>query len=847
MPEPLSPLAELRALEAKRTAGGLTPAEERRLAELKAQNAPPAPRGFDIGAAAAAVREAAALGGAPGAVPLPAPPVLDTGAIGPSTPPLPVAPRPPESLLPLPPEALAPLPGAETLPPDGFDVTAPPPPSAHEEIGLTGYDVVPAFETPSADAAPTPGAPDWSSWVETAASTAPAIPPGGAELEASPEAAPAEGQEQPEEPGADAQTWDPNAQAQWDPNQPQTWDPSAQAQWDPNQPQTWDPNAQAQWDPNQPQTWDPNGTVRWDPAATSTGESGAAWAGTIPEPAPPEPAPPVPAAAEPLRKPGQTASWDLSGATTGPALPPGAPDPTIPDEGDPGATAVWSVSQVLPSRGGPLPRATPATLADDDVEPVILDEIHLESGGSFGPPTPAGGFPPPPAPPAALEPPQAGLAAPASGPSPAEAMEVDDDQILEVGGDVQELVGDDLPTVEAVEEVLAGPAEQEGGAIAALDLTAPPAAAPAAGHETPLDLFAGLSLEPEHRDGPALLVEEHGDRPLVGLEALDAAPPYAAPGPEAAAPHPSPEPAADPFAGIEPPSEPAVEARGEGAPLAVPAPALAEPAVAPEAFLPPPPQPGPAAGVTFTPEPPAPGVTPEPLAALFAAAPALAPEPPPAPQPTAERPRPAPAPVESPPLSEPEPRPLVLPVASAPPRSFVPPPGPVVAPSPPAAAVEPPPPPGEPVSLDALSIDEAPLEEPPARPPPAPAPATRVIAGVHRVVVHTVEGQVKRGQLADPDLGADRLSLLAQAGAAPELLPADRVRAIFFMLGANESPAAPSGLKVRVTFRDGRQVAGFSPDYDPQSAGFFMVPADTRTNTARIWVYRKAVRQVSVS
>ena len=52
---------------------------------------------------------------------------------------------------------------------------------------------------------------------------------------------------------------------------------------------------------------------------------------------------------------------------------------------------------------------------------------------------------------------------------------------------------------------------------------------------------------------------------------------------------------------------------------------------------------------------------------------------------------------------------------------------------------------------------------------------------------------------------------------------------------------------MRVTFRDGRQVAGFSPDYREDAVGFFMVPADTRTNTGRIWVYRGAVRQVSIT
>jgi hypothetical protein len=29
--------------------------------------------------------------------------------------------------------------------------------------------------------------------------------------------------------------------------------------------------------------------------------------------------------------------------------------------------------------------------------------------------------------------------------------------------------------------------------------------------------------------------------------------------------------------------------------------------------------------------------------------------------------------------------------------------------------------------------------------------------------------------------------------------------------------------------------------------GFFMIPADTRTNTGRIWVYRSAVKNVAVS
>jgi len=191
------------------------------------------------------------------------------------------------------------------------------------------------------------------------------------------------------------------------------------------------------------------------------------------------------------------------------------------------------------------------------------------------------------------------------------------------------------------------------------------------------------------------------------------------------------------------------------------------------------------------------------------------------------------------------------PVAFAPPapldreppaRALVSPPAPEAAPSPAlGAAPEPTPPPaGEAVPLESLAIEETPLQ-------PAGEGLSRVLPGLHRVVLHTAEGQVMRGLLQDPDLLSASLPFSAQLAAAPERLPAERVRAIFFMLSPGEPAPEPSGVKVRVTFRDGRQVAGFSPDYDPGASGFFMIPADTRTNTARIWVYRASVRQVSVT
>ena len=177
---------------------------------------------------------------------------------------------------------------------------------------------------------------------------------------------------------------------------------------------------------------------------------------------------------------------------------------------------------------------------------------------------------------------------------------------------------------------------------------------------------------------------------------------------------------------------------------------------------------------------------------------------------------------------------------------------------------------GEVVSLDALLATPPPANAEslaPPLPPPLPsgaaasppvapdppfqagpdpfAPSPSFVSGDHRVVLHTVEGQVLRGSLANADLGDLELPLLQPNGAVARI-PAAQVKAIFFMLPAGERPPAAAGTRLRVVFGDGRQVSGLSPDYSVDSTGFFVLPLDSRTNTARVWVYRAAVRQITV-
>jgi len=118
------------------------------------------------------------------------------------------------------------------------------------------------------------------------------------------------------------------------------------------------------------------------------------------------------------------------------------------------------------------------------------------------------------------------------------------------------------------------------------------------------------------------------------------------------------------------------------------------------------------------------------------------------------------------------------------------------------------------------------------------------VDGEHRVVLHTLEGQVRRGTVKDLDL-LDPVIRLAQPGRPPEAISAERVKAIFFMQEPGTPSLASAGRRIRVGFSDGRQIVGFSEDVDAGEQGFFLVPADTRTHTARIYVFRAGVQSIT--
>jgi hypothetical protein len=54
----------------------------------------------------------------------------------------------------------------------------------------------------------------------------------------------------------------------------------------------------------------------------------------------------------------------------------------------------------------------------------------------------------------------------------------------------------------------------------------------------------------------------------------------------------------------------------------------------------------------------------------------------------------------------------------------------------------------------------------------------------------------------------------------------------------------PSGRKVEVAFVDGEVLVGSTLGYDPKRQGFFIFPADPKSNNERIFAVSSAVKQV---
>ena len=125
----------------------------------------------------------------------------------------------------------------------------------------------------------------------------------------------------------------------------------------------------------------------------------------------------------------------------------------------------------------------------------------------------------------------------------------------------------------------------------------------------------------------------------------------------------------------------------------------------------------------------------------------------------------------------------------------------------------------------------------------------------NRVVARFADGRVLKGTTQDFSVSRDSFHVIPpDAGATPIRVYVPALKAVFFVKDHtgdkdyNEKKAFEKlvpGRKLQVTFRDGEVLVGSSTAYDAARPGFFMTPADPKSNNDRIFVVMKAVRSVA--
>jgi hypothetical protein len=126
----------------------------------------------------------------------------------------------------------------------------------------------------------------------------------------------------------------------------------------------------------------------------------------------------------------------------------------------------------------------------------------------------------------------------------------------------------------------------------------------------------------------------------------------------------------------------------------------------------------------------------------------------------------------------------------------------------------------------------------------------------NKAVVAFLDGRRIKGYIYNFSAQRDRFRLFSHENAAPregtEVQMKD-LKAIFFardfvgdsQYSESQTPTSlGQGRKAEVTFRDGEKLVGTTDAYSPRKVGFFLVPADPRSNNLRVFVITKNANEI---
>ena len=128
---------------------------------------------------------------------------------------------------------------------------------------------------------------------------------------------------------------------------------------------------------------------------------------------------------------------------------------------------------------------------------------------------------------------------------------------------------------------------------------------------------------------------------------------------------------------------------------------------------------------------------------------------------------------------------------------------------------------------------------------------------MNQVVARFLDGTTLKGQTNDflPTKNLFHISPDgAGGGAKPQEVKVPDLKALYFVRSLDGNPdhqktnyflAPMPGRRVQVTFKDGEVLVGTTQGYQPDRLGFFLLPADSRSNNERCFVVAAAAVSIS--
>ena len=123
----------------------------------------------------------------------------------------------------------------------------------------------------------------------------------------------------------------------------------------------------------------------------------------------------------------------------------------------------------------------------------------------------------------------------------------------------------------------------------------------------------------------------------------------------------------------------------------------------------------------------------------------------------------------------------------------------------------------------------------------------------NQVVIKYKNGTLSKGKTSDFFPNKNEFHLEDISGEINKILVED-LKAIFFVKSFDgnknhkdnyNDEIAAGGRKVRVSFVDGETVIGYTLGYSPDRPGFYLSPADLKSNNERIFIVKSATKHIN--